>query len=313
MSPAWHGTAFANQMWLSEGRLSMAKSHGNGDGPVASSGETARGQHAPIAVVGIGCRFPGRANDPETFWKLLETGVDAVTEIPADRWNVSAFHDPDPSRPGKTYSRWGGFVEEIDRFDPHFFGISPREAARMDPQQRLLLEVAWEGLEDAGLSSRTDLRQPDGRLRRDLQLRLLGPADELSRPRRDRRVFEHGRIALHRREPDLVLLRLPRAERGRRHGLLVGAGGGPPGLPQHLARRLPAGTGGRRQRAAAARLVRRLLPDGHAVAARAAAGPSTPAPAASCAAKGPAWSCSSRWRKRWPTATAFMRSSAGPR
>jgi len=101
--------------------------------------------------VGIGCRFPGRANDPASFWRLLEAGVDAVTEIPADRWNLRTFHDPDPCRPGKTYSRWGGFIEEIDRFDPHFFGISPREAARMDPQQRLLLEVAWEGLEDAGL------------------------------------------------------------------------------------------------------------------------------------------------------------------
>ena len=129
----------------------MATSHGNGEGPAPSWRETVPSHHEPIAVVGIGCRFPGRANDPETFWRLLEAGVDAVTEIPADRWNLRAFHDPDPSRPGKTYSRWGGFVDGIDRFDPHFFGISPREAARMDPQQRLLLEVAWEGLEDAGL------------------------------------------------------------------------------------------------------------------------------------------------------------------
>jgi acyl transferase domain-containing protein/aryl carrier-like protein len=109
-------------------------------------------QHDPIAVVGIGCRFPGRGNDPQSFWRLLENGQDAVTEVPADRWSVAAFHDADDSRPGKTYSRWGGFVEGIDRFDPEFFGIAPREAAWMDPQQRLLLEVAWEGLEDAGLT-----------------------------------------------------------------------------------------------------------------------------------------------------------------
>jgi acyl transferase domain-containing protein/aryl carrier-like protein len=129
----------------------MATSHGNAEGPAPPWREHIPSHHEPIAVVGIGCRFPGRANDPEMFWRLLEAGVDAVTEIPSDRWDLRAFHHPDPSRPGKTYSRWGGFVEEIDRFDPHFFGISPREAVRMDPQQRLLLEVAWEALEDAGL------------------------------------------------------------------------------------------------------------------------------------------------------------------
>ena len=84
--------------------------------------ETPKDILEPIGVVGIGCRSPGRANDPEAFWTLLERGVDAITEVPADRWNLRAFYDPDPSQPGKTYSRWGGFVEGIDRFDPHVFG-----------------------------------------------------------------------------------------------------------------------------------------------------------------------------------------------
>ncbi len=104
----------------------------------------------PVAIVGIGCRFPGGASDPLRFWALLEQGVDAIREIPPERWNTRAFYDPRPGVPGKTQARWGGFVEGIDQFDPQFFGISPREATRMDPQQRLLLEVAWEALEDAG-------------------------------------------------------------------------------------------------------------------------------------------------------------------
>jgi polyketide synthase 12/epothilone polyketide synthase D len=131
--------------------MSTRKINGHGAGPALPARPVLTPIPEPIAIIGIGCRFPGRANDPESFWTLLEDRVDAITEVPADRWEARAFYDPDPARPGKTYSRWGGFVEGIDRFDPQCFGISPREAARMDPQQRLLLEVAWEALEDAGL------------------------------------------------------------------------------------------------------------------------------------------------------------------
>ncbi|HLF25326.1 MAG TPA: type I polyketide synthase [Anaerolineae bacterium] len=105
---------------------------------------------APIAVIGIGCRMPGGADSPEAFWQLLRNGVDAVTEVDNTRWDVDAYFDPDPNRPGKIASRWGGFLRDVDQFDPQFFGIAPREAMSMDPQQRLALEVCWEALEHAG-------------------------------------------------------------------------------------------------------------------------------------------------------------------
>jgi len=104
----------------------------------------------PIAIVGIGCRFPGKANGAEAFWQLLCDGVDAITEIPSERWSIQSFYNREAGTPGKTNSKWGGFVDEFDKFDAGFFGISPREAARMDPQQRILLEVVYEAIEDAG-------------------------------------------------------------------------------------------------------------------------------------------------------------------
>ena len=107
----------------------------------------------PVAVVGIGCRFPGHVVGPEGYWRLLVDGEDAISEVPADRWDAEAFYDPDPLTLGRMTTKRGGFVSDIGRFDADFFGITPREAAAMDPQQRMLLEVAWEALEHAGIPS----------------------------------------------------------------------------------------------------------------------------------------------------------------
>jgi acyl transferase domain-containing protein/SAM-dependent methyltransferase len=107
-----------------------------------------RERHEPIAIIGLGCRFPG-ADGPEAFWQLLMDGVDAIREVPADRWDIDALYDPNPDAPGRVSSRWGGFLNRVDLFDPDVFGVSPREAETMDPQQRLALEVAWEAIENS--------------------------------------------------------------------------------------------------------------------------------------------------------------------
>ena len=104
-----------------------------------------------IAIIGIGCRFPGGVNHIESFWNLLVNGREVVSSVPPDRWNIERYFDAEPGLPGKSITCRGGFLERIDEFDPQFFGISPREAPYVDPQHRLLLETAWEAIEDAGL------------------------------------------------------------------------------------------------------------------------------------------------------------------
>jgi len=106
-----------------------------------------------IAIVSVACRLPGNVRSPDDFWRLLVEGRDAVTDVPADRWDATALFSPRLDQPDRMNTRWGGFLDGLDQFDAAFFGISPREASLMDPQQRLLLETAWEAFEAAGHSA----------------------------------------------------------------------------------------------------------------------------------------------------------------
>ncbi|MBI5722134.1 MAG: type I polyketide synthase [Burkholderiales bacterium] len=148
----------------------------------ARGGPSSGGDHA-VAIVGIGCRFPGGVVDVASFWQLLKEGRDAITEIPASRIDIDRLFDPRPATPGHVVTRRGGFVDGIEAFDAAFFGISPREAERLDPQQRLLLETAWEALEDAGADvsrlegSRTGVYV--GQWMSDFESRLFADTDKI--------------------------------------------------------------------------------------------------------------------------------------
>ena len=116
----------------------------------------------PIAIIGMGCRFPGGSDTPEKYWEFLRRGQSGIREIPKDRWDMEKLYDPNPDAPGKIYIRHGGFLDRTDQFDPAFFRISPREAESLDPQQRLLLEVSYEALCHAGIDPKNLVRSQTG-------------------------------------------------------------------------------------------------------------------------------------------------------
>ncbi|WP_068180385.1 type I polyketide synthase [Mycobacterium sp. UM_CSW] len=109
----------------------------------------------PVAVIGMACRLPGGINSPDLFWEALLRGDDLVKEIPAERWDVDYYYDPEPGVPGRSVCKWGSFLDNVGDFDPEFFGITEKEATAMDPQHRLLMETAWEAMEHAGLTKDT--------------------------------------------------------------------------------------------------------------------------------------------------------------
>lgn len=127
-------------------KIYMFQSHATG----SRSHWSGQPQFEPLAIIGLGCRLPGHVEDWRGYWRLLKSATDAIQPTPAERWNLQKFYSPNQAVPGKTQSRWGGYVTGLEQFDPQLFGISPREAAGMDPQQRMLLEVAFRALEDAG-------------------------------------------------------------------------------------------------------------------------------------------------------------------
>ena len=223
--------------------------------PSQSPQNTARAVREPLAVVGIGCRFPGGIDSPAAYWSALLAGVNAIGRVPADRWNQARFHDPNEEKVGTIKNAQGGFIDGVDQFDAEFFGYFPTEAQRLDPQQRLLLEVTHEAMEDAGLrrdqldGSRTSVYVGS------FMYDYLCHPDRQRAARRDQSLCGDGDRHLGTGEPHLLRLQLERPEHLARYGLLQLAGGGSSGVPQPVGRRGRHGDRGRRQCDAAAGIV----------------------------------------------------------
>ena len=180
-------------------------------------------RHEPLAIVGAACRFPGAANIEE-YWRLLRDGTDAIREVPPERrWDKRRFYDPNPDAAGKMYVWRGGFLDRVEWFDAGLFGIARREALRMDPQQRLLMEIVWESLQRAG--------QPLGDCKRVPRAFMSGLAPTTFCSSHAAAVGRLKSIRIPAREPPRALplatflrARAQRAERARRHGVLLLAG-----------------------------------------------------------------------------------------
>ena len=206
----------------------------------------------PIAVIGLGCRFPGGIHGPDALWKFLVDGrLPSPRYLPRPVGSPSTTVRPKRRRRLPRTTRWGSFLDDIDAFDADFFEISPREADKMDPQQRLLLEVAWEALEHAGIPAELAAPLADRRLRRRVRQRVRLPRGR--RPDQRRRLEQHRWRAEHHREPAVVLPGPARPVGRRRHRVLVVAGRRPPGLPEPAHRRLRPGARRRREPDAVAR------------------------------------------------------------
>ena len=250
----------------------------------------------PIAVIGLGCRFPGDIDGPESLWKFLSEGRSAIGLVPPDRWEAFDDGSPEVAAALAGTTRWGSFLADLDAFDAEFFDISPGEAAKMDPQQRLLLEVACEALEDAGIPAQAIRGTQTGVFAGACVSEYGYLASRDLRP--DRRLDGYGRCAEHHRQSGVVLSRPAWPVGGGRHGMFVVAGRDASGLPKPAHGRLGARHRGRREPAAIPGDYTQFRSSRARCRRQVAVMRSTPAPTGSFAVRAAEWWCSSGWPMR---------------